>query len=67
MGGAGGEAGARAVLALPPNSYRADREAVVGHYREVARAGLPVVAYNNPHDTKVDLTPELLAELHGKG
>ncbi|AGP56407.1 dihydrodipicolinate synthase family protein [Streptomyces rapamycinicus] len=62
-----GEAGARAVLALPPNSYRADREAVVGHYREVARAGLPVVAYNNPHDTKVDLTPELLAELHGEG
>ncbi|GAA3362140.1 dihydrodipicolinate synthase family protein [Streptomyces antimycoticus] len=61
------EAGARAVLALPPNSYRADREAVVGHYREVARAGLPVVAYNNPHDTKVDLTPELLAELHGEG
>ncbi|MBI0316429.1 dihydrodipicolinate synthase family protein, partial [Streptomyces javensis] len=62
-----GEAGARAVLALPPNSYRADRDAVVGHYREVARAGLPVVAYNNPHDTKVDLTPELLAELHGEG
>ncbi|WP_413102361.1 dihydrodipicolinate synthase family protein [Streptomyces sp. Inha503] len=62
-----GEAGARAVLALPPNSYRADRGAVVGHYREVARAGLPVVAYNNPHDTKVDLTPELLAELHGEG
>ncbi len=61
------EAGARAVLALPPNSYRADRAAVVGHYREVARAGLPVVAYNNPHDTKVDLTPELLAELHGEG
>ncbi|CDR08277.1 dihydrodipicolinate synthase family protein [Streptomyces iranensis] len=61
------EAGARAVLALPPNSYRADREAVVGHYREVARAGLPVVAYNNPHDTKIDLTPELLAELHGEG
>ncbi|WP_262705271.1 MULTISPECIES: dihydrodipicolinate synthase family protein [Streptomyces] len=62
-----GEAGARAVLALPPNGYRADRGAVVGHYREVARAGLPVVAYNNPHDTKVDLTPELLAELHGEG
>ncbi|OPF82110.1 dihydrodipicolinate synthase family protein [Streptomyces antioxidans] len=60
-------AGARAVLALPPNGYRAEREAVVGHYREVARAGLPVVAYNNPHDTRVDLTPELLAELYGEG
>ena len=35
--------------------------------REVAEAGLPVVAYNNPFDTKVDLTPELLAELHDDG
>jgi 4-hydroxy-tetrahydrodipicolinate synthase len=61
------EAGASAVMLLPPNSYRADRRAVVAHYREVAAAGLPVVAYNNPIDTKVDLVPELLAELHGEG
>lgn len=57
------EAGADAVLALPPNAYRASRAEVVTHYRAVAAAGLPVVAYNNPHDTRVDLTPELLAEL----
>ncbi|GAA1630441.1 dihydrodipicolinate synthase family protein [Nonomuraea maheshkhaliensis] len=61
------EAGPSSVLLLPPNAYRADRRAVVGHYREVAKAGLPVVAYNNPIDTKVDLTPELLAELHHEG
>ncbi|MEO3885248.1 dihydrodipicolinate synthase family protein [Nonomuraea sp. B5E05] len=61
------EAGAESVLLLPPNAYRADRQAVVGHYREVAKAGLPVVAYNNPLDTKVDLTPDLLAELHQEG
>jgi dihydrodipicolinate synthase/N-acetylneuraminate lyase len=61
------EAGAPVVMLLPPNAYRADRRAVVGHYREVAKAGVPVVAYNNPHDTKVDLVPELLAELHGEG
>ncbi|WP_043627867.1 dihydrodipicolinate synthase family protein [Nonomuraea candida] len=61
------EAGASSVLLLPPNAYRADRRAVVGHYREVAKAGLPVVAYNNPIDTKVDLTPDLLAELHQEG
>ncbi|MEO3791850.1 dihydrodipicolinate synthase family protein [Nonomuraea sp. B10E15] len=61
------EAGAGSVLLLPPNAYRADRQAVVGHYREVAKAGLPVVAYNNPLDTKVDLTPDLLAELHQEG
>jgi len=61
------EAGAQAVMLLPPNAYRADERAVVEHYREVARAGLPVVAYNNPYDTKVDLVPELLARLHGDG
>ncbi|MFI6263276.1 dihydrodipicolinate synthase family protein [Micromonospora sp. NPDC051006] len=60
-------AGATSVLLLPPNAYRADRRAVVAHYREVARAGLPVVAYNNPIDTKVDLTPALLAELFHEG
>ncbi|HEX2807575.1 MAG TPA: dihydrodipicolinate synthase family protein [Kineosporiaceae bacterium] len=62
-----GEAGAQAVMLLPPNAYRADRRAVLEHYREVARAGLPVVAYNNPYDTKVDLTPALLALLHAEG
>ncbi|MBO3745422.1 dihydrodipicolinate synthase family protein [Streptosporangiaceae bacterium NEAU-GS5] len=61
------EAGAHSVLLLPPNAYRADRSAVVAHYREVAKAGLPVVAYNNPFDTKVDLTPDLLAELWHEG
>lgn len=61
------EAGAPAVMLLPPNAYRADERAVLDHYREVARAGLPVVAYNNPIDTKVDLVPDLLAELYHEG
>ncbi|GAA3030799.1 dihydrodipicolinate synthase family protein [Streptosporangium longisporum] len=61
------EAGCRAVMLLPPNAYRADDRTVVEHYREVAAAGLPVVAYNNPFDTRVDLTPELLATLYGEG
>ncbi|MFD9594131.1 dihydrodipicolinate synthase family protein [Kitasatospora sp. NPDC086009] len=61
------EAGAGSVLLLPPNAYRADHDAVRAHYAEVAKAGLPVVAYNNPYDTKVDLVPALLARLHGEG
>jgi 1-pyrroline-4-hydroxy-2-carboxylate deaminase len=60
-------AGCPAVMLLPPNSYRASRRDVIEHYRIVAGAGLPVVAYNNPFDTKVDLVPELLAELFGEG
>lgn len=62
-----GEAGCASVMLLPPNAYRADERSVLAHYAEVARAGLPVVAYNNPIDTKVDLVPELLARLHGEG
>jgi len=62
-----GEAGCQAVMLLPPTAYRADEEAVMAHYREVAKAGLPIVAYNNPFDTKVDLTPPLLAKLHAEG
>src|SRR4051812_42294742 len=49
------QAGAQAVLLLPPNSYRADERAVVEHFAAVARVGLPVVAYNNPFDTRTDL------------
>ena len=61
------EAGCGSVLLLPPNAYRADEQAVRAHYAETAKAGVPVVAYNNPIDTKVDLTPALLAELHADG
>ena len=61
------EAGCGSVLLLPPNAYRADEQAVSAHYAEVAGAGVPVVAYNNPIDTKVDLTPGLLARLHADG
>ncbi|WP_246868652.1 hypothetical protein [Saccharopolyspora sp. ASAGF58] len=34
-------------MLLPPNAYRADRHAIVEHYRIVSKAGLPIVAYNN--------------------
>lgn len=61
------EAGAQVVMALPPNSYRGDERAVLEHYREINKAGLPVTAYNNPVDTKIDLHPALLAALYNEG
>lgn len=61
------EAGADCVMLLPPNSYRANEDEVVDHYREAAKAGLPIVGYNNPIDTKVDLTPSLIARIHEEG
>lgn len=59
--------GAQSVLMLPPNVYRATREAVVDHFRAAAAVGLPIVAYNNPFDTKIDLVPDLLAQLFDEG
>ena len=56
-------AGASAVMLLPPTSYRANDDEVIAHYKEVARVGIPIIAYNNPFDTKVDLTPALVGRI----
>lgn len=55
--------GAAAVMLLPPNAYRANDDEVVAHYKEVSKVGIPIIAYNNPFDTKVDLTPQLLGRI----
>ncbi|WP_414943694.1 dihydrodipicolinate synthase family protein [Amycolatopsis sp. cmx-11-32] len=57
------EDGAHGLLCLPPTMYRANRGEVLAHFEAVASVGLPVMVYNNPIDTKVDLTPGLLAEI----
>jgi dihydrodipicolinate synthase/N-acetylneuraminate lyase len=57
------EDGADGVLLLPPTLYRANRQEVLTHYAKVDEVGLPIMMYNNPIDTKVDLTPDLIAEL----
>lgn len=59
------EDGADAVLCLPPTMYRSDTAGVIEHYQQVASVGLPVMIYNNPIDTKVDLVPEVVAEIAG--
>lgn len=57
------EAGAAGIMALPPINYRPLENEVIAHYEALASVGLPIIAYNNPHDYKVDLTPDLLAKL----
>ena len=57
------EAGAAAVMALPPTSHLPTPDEVVAHFAEIAQVGLPIIAYNNPFSTRVDLTPGLLARL----
>lgn len=55
--------GAKAVMCLPPNAYRATDDEVLAHFKEVGKVGIPIIAYNNPFDTRVDLTARLLARI----
>lgn len=55
--------GALGIMALPPSAYRPSAREVKAWYAALDSVGLPIVAYNNPFDTTVDLVPELLEEL----
>jgi 4-hydroxy-tetrahydrodipicolinate synthase len=57
------EAGAAGVMALPPINYKPLEHEIIAHYEALAAVGLPIIAYNNPHDYKTDLTPDILAKL----
>jgi dihydrodipicolinate synthase/N-acetylneuraminate lyase len=56
-------AGARYVMSLPPLGYRADEDEVVAFYAELATCGLPVMAYNNPEASGVDMPATLIARI----
>ena len=58
-------AGAQAVLSVTPYYNKPNRRGIVRHYEEVARAAgdTPVVLYNIPSRTAVNMAPDLLAEL----
>src|ERR687896_2723783 len=59
------EAGAVALMMLPPLGYRGDDDEIVAYYRSVAEAaGLPLMAYNNPEASGMDMGPALLARLY---
>jgi 4-hydroxy-tetrahydrodipicolinate synthase len=56
--------GADCALVVPPYYYLVDQQAVIRHYRAVAsESGLPVLLYNIPFFTKVNLEPETVAAL----
>ena len=57
------EDGADGVLLLPPTIYRASESEVIEHFTRVAEVGIPIMAYNNPFDTKVDIVPSMVARL----
>ena len=55
--------GADAVLAVTPYYNRGTREGIVRHYHAIADAGLPVIVYNVPGRTGVDLSVDLYREI----
>jgi 4-hydroxy-tetrahydrodipicolinate synthase len=60
------EAGADASLVVPPYFIRPDLDGIVEFFQTVAgESGLPVVVYNNPARTGMDLTPAVMRRLCG--
>lgn len=58
------QAGADAVMVLPVSYWRLDDEAIVGHYRAIGDAiGIPIMLYNNPATSGIDMSPELIARI----
>jgi 4-hydroxy-tetrahydrodipicolinate synthase len=57
------EAGVQGVMCLPPLNYAGTRDEHVAFFAAVAAEGLPVMAYNNPEASGIDLTPDVFAAL----
>jgi 1-pyrroline-4-hydroxy-2-carboxylate deaminase len=57
-------AGATAVMSLPPLGYRGDVDEVVAFYAAIATCGLPVMAYNNPEASGVDMPAAVIARIY---
>jgi 4-hydroxy-tetrahydrodipicolinate synthase len=58
------DAGAQALMCLPPVTYQADDREVVSFFEDVAGAtDLPLIVYNNPGASRVDLSAELVTRL----
>ena len=57
------ELGVDAVLAVTPYYNRPPRAGLVGHFGAMAAVGLPVVLYNIPGRTSLNMPPEVICEL----
>ena len=58
------EAGADGILSVAPYYNKGTKNGIIRHYREIAeKCRIPVMVYNVPSRTGVNLTPEIYAEL----
>lgn len=55
--------GLNAVLAAPSYYYKLEENELKGYYAKLAKVDIPIILYNNPFTTKIDMSPELIARL----
>lgn len=56
--------GAEGLMMLPPMRYKTDHRETVTYFKTVADSTeLPIIIYNNPIDYKIDVTPDMFADL----
>ena len=55
--------GANGCLIVTPYYNRPSQRGCILHFQEIAKVGLPVIAYHNPGRTAVRFTPETVAEI----
>jgi 4-hydroxy-tetrahydrodipicolinate synthase len=58
------KAGADAVMILPVSYWKLAEREIVQHYASIGEAiGIPIMAYNNPATSGIDMSPELLVRM----
>jgi 4-hydroxy-tetrahydrodipicolinate synthase len=58
------KAGADAVMILPVSYWKLTEREIVVHYTSIGDAiGIPIMAYNNPATSGIDMSPELLVHM----
>lgn len=60
------DAGADVVMIAPVSYWKLSEREITGHYASVSAAiDIPIIAYNNPATSGVDMSPELLVRMFG--
>ena len=58
------ELGADAVMVLPLSYWKLTESEIYGHYKSISDSiGIPIMAYNNPGTSGMDMSPELLVRM----
>ncbi|ODR12107.1 dihydrodipicolinate synthase family protein [Mycobacterium shimoidei] len=58
------KAGAAAVMILPVSYWKLTEREITAHYASIGESiGIPIMAYNNPATSGIDMSPELLVRM----